>query len=148
MDEESGGCSVTRTTQVFKDCLLSCPIRLTPALSLRVSTYITQTLLQHFNLYFFLVNYTQQENLTDLDMMVDTAEKNLPPLHFGIELSEWEKREKVREIEEKNTLKENALHKSRELSIKEEKMETEMVEESILQALQSSSSNGVSEKDI
>ena len=146
--DENGRCSVTRTASVFKDCLLSSPIPLSRAVSLHVSTYITQTLLQHFNLYYYLVNHQQQESLTSADMFVHTAEKDMPPLQSGIELSEWEKREKVREIEELNSLRERDMKEARDISVTEEKKEMEMLEGSILSTLRSKGSSGVSEKEI
>ena len=146
--DEKERCNVTRTASVFKDCLLFCPTPLSHAVSLHVSTYITQTLLQHFNLYYYLVNHQQQESLTSADMLVHTAEKDILPLQSGIELSEWEKSEKVREIEKLNSLRESDMKEAREISVTEEKKEIEMAEGSILSALHSKGSSGVTEKEI
>ena len=126
IDDEDEGCSLTKTARIFKDCLISTSIPLSHEVSLHVSTYITQTLPHHFNLYYYLVNHQQQESLTNLDMFVYTAEKDIPPLQSGIELSEWEKKEKVREMEEMNSLKERDMQKLREISITEEKKEIDL----------------------
>ena len=81
-------------------------------------------------------------------MFVHTGEKDIPPLQSGVELSEWEKKEKVREMEEMNSLKERDMQKLREISMTEEKKEIAMVEESIVSALHSKSSCGFTKKEI
>ena len=52
IDDEDEGCSLTKTAKTFKDCLLSNSIPLSREVSLHVSTYVTQTLLHHFKLYY------------------------------------------------------------------------------------------------
>ena len=81
----------------------------------------------------------QQESLTNLEMCVHTGEKDITPLQSGVELSEWEKKEKVREMEEMNSFKERDMQKLREISMTdlEEKKE---IKESIVSALYSKSS--------
>ena len=56
---------------------------------------------------------------------VETGEKSLPPLSEGLIVSEWEDREKVREIEEQHALKAKVLEQEREEYIKQETQDEE-----------------------
>ena len=141
-------CSLENCARVLRDCLLSNSAPLSPLISHHAASYITQKLLQHFNLYHFLLNDQQQESHTHLQMPVDTGEKHLPPLVGGLDEKEWAKRERVRQIEERHTLKQSHMKEDRQESIQQETKELETIEQTLTHTLQAKAPTGFREEEI
>lgn len=147
-DDENQEWSLANTVGIFNDCLFASPVPLTQTLSHHVLSYITKTILQHFHLYHFLMNQQQEETVTGLDLSVLTPEKSPPPLQNGMDLNEWEKKERVREVEMKHMMRERAVLEMRESLIKKEIENIEEVEQMIFAELQSKCHTGLTEKEI
>ena len=81
-------------------------------------------------------------------MPVETCDKNLPPLVDGLEESEWEKKDKVRKIEEQHILKERLMEEERQESLRQERNEIEKIEQGIIHTLQGKDESGFTEGDI
>lgn len=137
-------CTLTNSTRLFKKSFQSQSLLLSPNAAIHTSSYIVQTLLRHFHLYHYLLNHTQFENTTFLNVQVHTPEVLLP-LDSGIEASKWEMREKMREIETRHYTKQTEESEKRDNELKNETMKREEVYHSICGVLQS---NGVTEEDV
>ena len=140
--------SLEVSVNVLKDCLLSKSAPISHLVSHHASFYISQTLLQHHRLYHYLLYDHQPESHTKLVKFVETGEKSLPPLSEGLIVSEWEKREKVREIEEQYALKARVLEQEREEYVEQEKHEMKKADETLAQDLQGKATTGFTESDI
>ena len=140
MDE----CTLANSSSLFKKSFQSHSLLLSPSAAIHTSSYIVQTLLRHFHLYHYLLNHTQFENITFLDVQIHTPEALLP-LDSGIEASEWEMRKKMREIEVRHSTKQTEESEKRQNELKNETMKKEEVYQSLSHALPPS---GVTEGDV
>lgn len=66
----------------------------------------------------------------------------------ALEESEWEKKDKIRKIEEQHMLKERLMEEERQQSLKQERSKIEKIEESIINTLQGKGKLGFTEGDI
>ena len=113
------------------------------------ASYISRTLLQHFNLYHYLLNHHQPEWHTLVQMSIETPDKNqLAPLMEGMVESEWEKKEKVKQIEECRALNERILRNEREEFVKKQNSEIAKLEEEVFSSLTAKAACGMSESEI
>ena len=74
--------------------------------------YIQDTIFRHFHLYQFLLSQEQPIDLQTLHLPIDTVPSDLLPLSEGVEEEEWQRREKLKQLEDEDALKEKELMES------------------------------------
>ena len=105
----------------FKDTALHYSSRMSHSTLLFTISYITETLFQHHHLYQFLLTQEQPVDLTLLDVTIETA--IIPQsLSCGISAEEWERKERVGELENAHVTKEKEHAEKRELVLQQEKL--------------------------
>ena len=83
--------------------------------------YITTTLFQHYHLYQFLLTEEQPNDLTVLRLDVETAGNDPPlPLNTAMSAAQFERREKIKELESMQAEKEKEYVQSREKALQRE----------------------------
>lgn len=80
-------------------------------------SFITQSILQHFHLYQFLLTQPQATDLTSVVMAVETPDREPPSLEEGVEEEVWLKMKKVEELKVEFEKKIQDMEKIREQAV-------------------------------
>ena len=141
-----GECTLGETTRLFVASIHSLAPQLPPSSAVHATRYTAHTLLQHFHLYFYLLNNTQDEDVTKVTLPVHTPQVLLP-LSDSVPAGEWKRREKIRKVEEQYSNMQKEEEDKRESELSGEKTKKQEILELAETAL-SQSSEGVREEEV
>ena len=141
-----GECTLGETTHLFAASIHSLTRQLPPSSAVHATRYTAHTLLHHFHLYSYLLNNTQEEDITRVALPVDTPQVLLP-LRDSIPAREWERREEIRKVGERYTKKQKEEEDNRESQLSGEKTKKQEVLE-LAETTFSQGSEGVREEEV